>query len=203
STPAGRDGGKCLREQGFDNVRGLGGFVSFNAGECDLLTRAAVFAPRSDPRAPYPKAMGIVALVPLGNSNVPDWVADKLGEQAGPMSSCLTLGGDLGQAFEAFGYIFDAIGQKGDFETVLNSYKEEGIKVDVRKEVIGQLGKRITVLNDYRTPVDAKSERVLIAVELAPNADAAVLADALRRFLEPDKKRVRKHTLGDQVLWEI
>ena len=56
---------------------------------------------------------------------------------------------------------------------------------------------------DYRTPVDAKSERVLAVIELAQGGNPAVLADALRRFLEPDKKRVRKHEEANQVIWEI
>ncbi len=195
-----RDWLKVLRGQGFDAIKGVGGVLSFSTADCDMVARAAVFAPGMG-KAASSKALGIFALLPMENGAPQPWLPQQLG---GPLTAYTTVSGDANQAFTALGYIVDALrNDPGYFEDVLKEYKTGDLKVDVRKEIIGQLGHRLTILSDYKAPVADKSERTLMAFELASGANAMTVAEAVRRLLEPDTKRVRKHEAGGAVVWEI
>ena len=50
---------EVLRQEGFDGIRAIGGSVAFAAGECDVLVRTAIYAPK-----PHRSALQMLAFRP-------------------------------------------------------------------------------------------------------------------------------------------
>jgi hypothetical protein len=97
--------------------------------------------------------------------------------------------------------VFDAFqGQEDAWATSLEGWKTDrfGPMVDVRAEFIGNMGQRISILADYRTPITIDSERSLFAVE-AKNEKA--LAKALEKWMTKEPDVVRRE-IGEFVVWE-
>lgn len=185
-----RDRVKIAKAEGFDAFKAVGGGVRFAAGPFEVTYRFAVHAP-----PPYRRAMRMINLRPGKDYTPPDWV---------PTRARLvgTLYGDVGQAFRHVGSLVDAAlvpGLRGAFAMILQNLKEdtEGPRVDVEKEIIAPLGRRLTVLS-VATSAGGPGELVL-AMEAR---DTAGPAAALRKLFDSDRE-IKRHTMAaGVVLWE-
>jgi hypothetical protein len=95
----------------------------------------------------------------------------------------------------------EMVGDEGVWDEILTGLRDDelGAQIDVEKDVIGNMGQRITVVTDYVQPIHPKSERLLFAVESTnPKALAKTIHDAMQ-----DDPRAKKHIVGDVVVWEI
>jgi hypothetical protein len=191
--PKKKDSVDQLISQGFNAIKGIGGFVIFDTPSHDMFYRAAMYAP-----PPYTKGMRMLQF-PDGEPLAPEeWVP------ANPVSQYLTFRWDLLNAFDSFETVFDMLaadGDQGTFKEVLDSLKNDvdGPHVDLRKQVISQLRDRVTIFSDNAEPINTKSARTLVALA-TKNED--VVKDAVERFLTNDPRVVRR-LFQKQPLWEV
>lgn len=192
---------KILAQQGFNAVKGIGGHVYFATGKEELLHKTFVYAP-AVPKTP---SMG-----PNDKYNLAARILDfPNNDQLQPqpfvpsgVASYLTFNWRLKNAFNHIGSLVDSIaGEKGVFDEVLLSLKNDpnGPRVDVRSGLVAHLKERATMMTDYRLPITTKSERWLVAIEIA---DSKPVAETVRKAFENDptaKRRIH----GGVDIWEI
>lgn len=183
---------KILRSEGFSAFQGMGGVATFAAGGYEILHRTAVYIP-----PPYEKSMQAVRItVPGDRFTIPAWAGKDVG-LAGTMHL------DLNAGYPHIHSLFDAFffsGERGTFNEIVKDLRDDpcGPRVDVPKDVIGRLGKRVTWLADVETPNGPAANRMLFAVE---TSDEKALAQALRKMMENDPE-VKSRIVNDVVIWE-
>jgi hypothetical protein len=187
-----KDFGEILRDEGFDGIKAVGGCVAFSAGQCDLLVRLAVYAPQ-----PFRSALRMLAFR-TGKDLQP------VAGLPGDLAACLVTRIDALLAFESFGGIFDEIaadGEKGAYKEVLDDLRDnpKGPRVDLRKEIVCQVGEVVTLMSDCELPLTPTSERAVVVFTLK---DEKVVAEAIRRAVEDDPK-VKKTTVAGRTVWEL
>ncbi|MEK6248857.1 MAG: hypothetical protein N2C12_11810 [Planctomycetales bacterium] len=191
-----------LRNQGFTAVQGAGGLITLADGQHDILHRTMIYAP------PVKRAAGdlnrdkydlAARLLNFPNSDVqshqpPSWIPRNL-------AAFVSLNMDMQNAFEYSQTLVDELAGDAIFEDVLDSLKNDpkGPQVDVRKEVVANLGEHIMVLSSYELPINIDSERTLIAFELT---DVDPVRAAVDKTMKDDKQAV-KTQVGDNDVWEI
>ena len=193
----GKDYLKILTAQGFDAIKGVGGFVNLAVGgSYELIHRTAIYAPAIPGQADkYRLAMRMMKF-PNGKSMAaPSWLPRKL-------ASYRTFNMDIENAFESFGTLFDAVaGYEDAFANVLEGLERDpyGPRVDVKKDFIAHLGERVTMVTDYQVPITTKCERFLFAVELTNEQAIAVTVE---KFMNSDHNATQTEFKG-RVVWEI
>ncbi len=193
----GKDYLKILNSQGFDAIRAVGGYVNLAVGGTyEMVHRTAVHAPAEPGLAEkYQLAMRMMQF-PNGDAmQAPNWLPRKL-------ASYRTFNMELDNAFEYFGTLFDAIaGYEDAFANVLEGLEEDpfGPRVDVKKDFVAHLGKRITMVTDYDVPITTKSERFLFAVEIT---NAQAITKTVEKFMRSDPNATQTEFEG-QVVWAI
>ena len=81
----------------------------------------------------------------------------------------------IDSAFDNVGPLFDAMQDHEDaWKNTLEGWETDpyGPQVDVRKEFIANMGRRITLVTDYDMPITDDSERSLFAIEATARARA-------------------------------
>lgn len=194
-----RDVIKTLREQGFDAIRGAGGYVNLLVDEhIDILHRSAVFAPplagKEDDPLRWNLGMRIMQLPNAPEMTPQSWVPRM-------SASYTSLNLNLADVFDNVGTLVDALqNHKGAFANTLEGLETDpyGPQVNIRKEFIDNMGQRITLVTDYVAPITVGSERSIFAIEAS---DEKKLAAALAKYMskEPD---VERRDFNDIVIWE-
>lgn len=192
-----------FRTQGFGALQGIGGRVDFHVGDHEVLHQTYVYAP-ADPRAKggdkYYRSTNILDFPNGKNLEVQDWVPNSV-------SSYLTYNWNLRNAFKHFGSLFDAfMDEPGTWEEILAGLEVDphGPKIDVEKELVAQLGQRVTMLVDHTHPIHPACERVLVAIELnGADMDAEKKALAAIRKLMKVEKDARAIQIEGHDAWEV
>ena len=124
----------------------------------------------------------------------PDWVPRDLATYA-------AVNVDTKNAFENSKTLVNQVVGDEVFEDVLESIKtdENGPQIDIRRDLIGYLGNRVTMISDLQLPITPKSERMLFAVD---TKDEKHLAKVIRDWMETDPDTRRREIAG-HVVWEI
>jgi hypothetical protein len=191
---------EILGRQGFDAIKGLGGVVVFGAGGHAVRHASMVWAPPLPGRSPLAADSHDLAARMLQFPNVermvpPDWVPrDVTGWSA--------LQWDLRAAFAASETLVDDIvGDRGVFDDVIASLKEDpdGPQIDVEKDLVTALGRRVSIITDHAEPADPDAERLVIAVEAV---DEPRVAATIAKVMGADKDMERKEIAG-HVVWEL
>jgi hypothetical protein len=107
---------------------------------------------------------------------------------------------DIKTAFAAVGPLVDEImAEKGVFRDVIDSLKTDpqGPQVDIEKDLIGNLGSRVTVITDYQLPIGPKSERLLIAID---TTNETIVAETVAKTMKGDA--TRREFEGHEI-WEV
>ena len=188
---------QALKNQGFTAVQGVGGFVNFSADKCELIHRTMVWAPplpgHESSHDKYELAARMLNF-PVGSDLEPQaWVPKQI-------ATYTSFNLDIKRAFAASETLVDEVmAEKGVFHDVLDSLKNDpdGPKVDIVKDLVGNLGSRVTIITDYELPIGPKSERLLVAIE---GTNEKALADAIEKTMKGDA--VRREFEG-HVIWEI
>lgn len=188
-----------LRRQGFDAVKGAGGYLFFGDGKVDLRHNTLIHAPvqnggSADGPDRFEKSARMLRFPNAAELAPAPWVP-------GTAGSWLSLQWDIANAFDSMQpLVDDVVGEAGVFEDVIASLQEDpdGPQIDVRNDLIKHLGKRCAVASDHETPIDPDCERMLIAIETT-NPDAAATVIAKGMASESD---VRKVDAGGHVIWE-
>jgi hypothetical protein len=181
----------AFKAQGFMALQGVGGYVDFFVEKRELIHRTAVFAP-----PPYEKSMNMLRF-PNGQDFAPQpWVPSDI-------SDYCSFYCDVQNAFANFASLFDELyneGAPGLWDDVIQGLKTDpsGPRTDIKKDLISQLGNRITVVTTYQLPITPTSERLLIAIEAK---DEKALAAGVRKLFEKDKEMQRREFEGYEI-WE-
>ncbi len=184
---------KVLANQGFNAVKGIGGQIRLADGQHELVHRTFVYAPRIDGK--YKLAARMLDFPNSADHQPLAWVPRDL---AGHMS----LNWRIKESFDYLGTLVDEFaGDHGVWEDVLESIKRDpnGPQVDLKNELVGFVGERITIVTDYRLPIGPKSERLAIAIQVT---DDSAVAKALEKIMDADPNAV-KHEADGRVIWEI
>jgi hypothetical protein len=119
------------------------------------------------------------------------------------VASYLTFNWDMRNAFEMSKTLVDAIaGDEGVFDDIWLSLETDpnGPRINIRKELIDHLAQRVTVMSDVTVPVDAKSERLMVLVEVnKPD----VVAKALEKAFKNDPAAKKRETKLGPIIWEL
>ncbi|MFM8284370.1 MAG: hypothetical protein ACKOCW_12520 [Planctomycetaceae bacterium] len=188
-----------LARQGFDAVRGMGGVALFDDGLYQLRHHTLIFAPPLPGRKPFaPDRFNLAArMLEFPNAEAvepPQWVPRDV-------SSWVALQWDMRAAFaSAESLVDDVVGEKGVFDDVIASLKEDpdGPQIDVEKELVACLGRRVSVISDYVAPIDVDSERLVIAIEAT---DEQSVREAVGKSMSTDRD-MRKVEFEGHVIWE-
>ena len=189
-----------LGRQGFDAIKAAGGVLAFNDGGHALRHHSMIYAPPLPGRDPdsaerydlaarmlrFPNATGVApaAWVPR---DVAGWAA---------------MQWDVQTAFaSAESLVDDIVGDKGVFDDVIASLKEDpdGPQIDVEKDLVACLGKRVSVITDHVTPITTDCERIVIAMEAA---DEARVAASVAKVMDADSD-MRRIEIAGHVAWEL
>ncbi len=190
----------ALKNQGFTAVQGVGGLVTLAEGDHDIEHRTMVYAPavKRSPndanRDKYDLAMRMLNFYNRANHAPPAWVPRDLASYA-------SLNADLRNGFEYSKTLVNELADDKIFEDVLRSLKDDpaGPRVDIRKEIVANLGEHVMVLTDYALPITPDSERMLICIELSNVAPAVA---ALNKIMENDPNAVQRR-VGKNIIWEV
>jgi hypothetical protein len=185
---------KILRQQGFTAVEGVGGFVNFSVDHYEMLHRTYIHAPGNKSGERFELAARMLDFPNGGNFTPPAWVPRDV-------ASYITANVNTKVAFENSKTLVNDIVGDEVFEDVLESIRtdENGPMIDIRKDVIGFLGNRVTLISDVQMPITPKSERLLVAV---PATNEEHLAGVIRKWMESDPDARRREFAGHEV-WEI
>lgn len=173
---------KVLEKQGFTAVQGLGGIVNFATPDHELLHRSFIYAPADAKAAKGDKYRLAARMLQFPNAAAHD------PEPFIPrdVATYVTANWKMREAFEYVGSLVNQIADDPTlFEEVLKSIEQDpdGPKLNIRKELIAFLGERISLTTDYQLPIDPKSERFAIIVEVT---DAKAVSEAVHKALGKD-----------------
>ena len=174
-----------VREQGFDAIVALGGYVHVSTHPAhDFIHRTVVYAPpqQGAPQGKkYRLAMNMISLPNRQDLDIHDWTPRTVARYT-------TINVDLLNAFDHVSTLFDSFaGYEGAFDTAMEGYETDpfGPKINVRNEIIAALGTRVTVMTDYNLPIKVDSERFLTAIEVTTDKVDS-LRVAIGKSLESD-----------------
>lgn len=189
-----------LGRQGFDAVKGVGGVIQFAAGAHDVCHRTLVHAPPIEGRAAFaPDRYRLAARMlqfPNASGLAPAaWVPRDV-------SGWVTVQWDMQNAFASVeSLVDDVVGEKGVFEDVIASLKEDpdGPQIDVERDLVACLGTRVSIVSDHTMPIDVDSERLVIAIE---TRDPERVARTVARSMATDPD-MRKVAFDGHEIWEL
>jgi hypothetical protein len=190
SQPRDTDTLKILRNQGFDGITGAGGFVHLSEGEYDVYYRVAVHAPR-----PWRLALRMIELPNVAPQPPEAWVP-------GDTARYVTLNLDIQNVFAMCESLVDEFyGAEGVFADSLESLREDenGPQIDVEKDLIAHLGRRVTLVFDYVRPIQADSEQRLIAIE---TTNPVIVATTVEKDMRANRG-VKVHEIAGAKVWEV
>ena len=175
-----------LKQQGFDAIRGIGGVVSIKAEEQESVYRTFIYTQK-----PYRLAMRMLDFPNQTNFAPPTWMPKDL-------ARCTMFYVDPQAIFDNFGVLFDAVvmpGEEGLWADILRGLRDDplGPQIDIREELIVHLGNRVFGMSRYEKPITINSEHMVIAVELKPGQERAMLAGVEKLFGKDQEMMATEH----------
>lgn len=187
----------ALKNQGFTAVQGVGGHLNFAVDQCELIHRTMVYAPpiagHEGKADKYELAARMLSFPNTTDLAPQSWVPNHV-------ATYNTFNWNIKTAFAAVGPLVDEVSaEKGVFHDVIDSLKNDpqGPQVDIEKDLVGNLGSRVTVITDYQLPISPKSERLLVAIE---TVNEARVAETIAKTMKGDACR---REFEGHVIWEI
>jgi hypothetical protein len=181
---------EIARNQGFTGIRGAGGYVHFGVGPCDVYNRAYIHAPQ-----PHELAMRMLKFPNDAPAPPEGWVpAD--------VATYLAFNWDMLNAFDMSETLVNELfGFDEAFDDIVESLRDDpqGPQVDLRQELMANLGSRFIVLFDHALPITPASEQRLFAAE---TVDPAAVAEAIRKQMVIDQAVIERQ-IGPYVVWEV
>ena len=197
-----RDILKILRNQGFDAIESMGGWVHIADGQHEVLHHTFIHAPNFNEGNPtFRLAAQALQLRNAVQDAPPAWAPRDL-------AGCTLVNIDIAKGFDKVGTLIDEWYRIDDkdtqkfFEELLENLKNDpnGPKIDLRDDVVAYLGNRVTILGDVSTGQElTESERNLVAVEAK---DENKLYESISRLMDGDPN-AKPRKLGDIQVWEV
>ncbi|MDR0870112.1 MAG: DUF3352 domain-containing protein [Planctomycetaceae bacterium] len=181
-----------LKQQGFDAVHGIGGTVNLKSEDKESVYRIFVYA-----KKPYRLAMRMLVFPDGTGFEPPKWLPEDA-------ARCTMLRVDPAAIFENFGSLFDALvmqGEEGVWADIVKGLEEDphGPQINLRKEVIDNLGQHAVGMSHYQLPITPASESIVIAVELKKDKEEAMRNALKKLFANDTDMQSTKHR--SYILW--
>jgi hypothetical protein len=172
------DYARIYQDEGFDAIKAVGGWFSVAVDEYELVHQTFVYAPAAtEGPNKYLRAAAILDFSnPDENQMQPlDWMPNEL-------ASLTSVNWDLNKVFSNVGTLIESMmGSPGSYQNMIEGFESE-MKLDLSvKELVASFGRRINIITDVQMPIDERSERVLITVEVKKNAEQ--IADTIEKFI--------------------
>ncbi|MBT4846587.1 MAG: hypothetical protein HON92_14250 [Planctomycetaceae bacterium] len=224
-TPQGKNFHELLTGQGFDAIKGAGGWIHVAEGNHEFRHHTWVSAPRAtdaitaqiakettaanagterDPRIAakesdkYVLAMRMLDFPNSENQKPQTWIPNTV-------STYSTINWNMKEAFEfaktLVNEYLDADEGQDLFEEILKGIAHDvnGPQLDIRDEFVAYLAGRMSVITDYREPIDVDSNQWMAIINVT---DAEAVEKAVAKFMaaEPNK---HERVFQGQRIWEI
>jgi hypothetical protein len=177
-----------LRGEGLDAFKATGGAIGFMTNNTDILVRIAAYAP-----PPYRNSMRMLRFPNEAPITAEPWV---------PIN-CSTYGTvcvDFLNAYDSFDTLFERLidEEPGTFKKIMKDLRDDadGPKVDVRNEIMAQLTNRLIFVNVSLDPDQQRPERFLFAIPVKDTKGEKILANGIRKALEPDRRVTKRESQG-------
>lgn len=189
-----------IARQGFDAIQAAGGILILSVGDHEIRHHSMIYAPPLEGREAFaPDRFDLAArMLQFPNSDAiepPAWVPREV-------ASWGAMQWDIQTAFASIeSLVDDIVGEKGVFDDVIASLKEDpdGPQIDVEKDLVACLGKRVSIVSDSVMPINTDSDRLVIAIEVV-DAEKVAATVAKSMATDPDMKKVE---FKEYVIWEL
>lgn len=179
------DWGRILRENGFDGFKGIGGIVSFDTPDHQVLARTFVYKPAVD--ADDIKRKRVLGLFDFENKSGRDLTAPAFVSDDVSSYFCGTW--NMERALKNIGHAVDTFAKKpGSFESALNSLRND-LDVDV-EQLVSKFDNEMLVVSESILPIDEDSERLAIAIRL--RGDRQYVIDSIKKSWPTQHKVIKK-----------
>ena len=194
----GKDLRQILQNQGFDAIRALGGQVHIGTPKFEVLHHTAVYAPAVTPQpTKYNKAARMLDFPATSHLPTEPWIPRQL-------ATFSSFNWNIRSAFEfAISLIDEYVDSPNFVEDVLEDFEKAkgGPMINIRTELLDNLGEHVITFSDYQLPMSTKSERVIAAVSVK---DEDKVRKALRHLWQDgEDPTVRKREHQGLTIWEI
>ena len=157
---------------GLNGLKALGGSVALNQGDFDSVTKIYFYAP-----APLQGVLKLFSMPPTDLK--PElWVPSTV-------ASYGTFSWEMDKFWGALTELVDQFAP-GQLEA---AEKALGENLDVKKDIFGPLGKRVSIISDYKKPITDTSQRAVIAVQLSDATGAQNTINKLIALAQADPKK--------------
>jgi hypothetical protein len=142
------------QDLGVTGLKSVGGSIALGAGNYDSVTRTFFLAPR-----PVDGLLKIFSLPPV-TLRPESWVP-------ATVASYQTISFDADSGFKALEELLDKF-QPGMINIIQQQFvgPNGGPPLNLKADVFGPIGDRITIISDFKKPIKEDSQRVLLAVHL-------------------------------------
>lgn len=167
---------------GLKGIQGVGGIVT-TMSDGSALAQTVIAAP-----PPRESTLQMLQLTPAAQWNLPDWLCSEFDE-------LVLLHGDVAEAFEHFGTLFDdlyADGIDGTYEAILEDLKDEdGLSFDMEAQLYRHLGPSVLLLR-HSAPNEQSDDGGPISYAFQTSRPDLV-AEAVRTLFvdDPEAQEVR------------
>ena len=195
----GKDRLKILGDQGFDAIKGAGGYVTLATEKLEVLHHTFIYAPAikqegEAAQQKYQQAFRMFDFPDGSDLQPPAWIPREL-------ATYVTFNWRMQEAFGYSQSLVDAFLGEGFFEDFFASLRDDihGPQVDIRQELVTHLGQRVSFLSDNVLPITPESERLMLGLELK---DVQAVADSVNRVFLDDPS-ARRLEVNGHTIWEI
>lgn len=172
---------------GIDGLLGIGGSVTFAAGQYDDLTHVDLLL--QNPRA---GVLQLIAFEP-GDTTPQPWVPAAI-------ESYMTWHWNVAATYDKLIELVDRFRGEGSTEKLIADILSERLGVDFPTQVIDNLAGRFSWVVSYDKPARMNSQRSLLAAELR---DEAFAAETLQTTIDRYPDLFQKRQFGDVGYWAV
>lgn len=172
-----------LQLLGINGLKAIGGTYSLNTGDYDSVSKSYLLAP-----APLQGLLRIFKLPKTALKPEP-WVP-------ATVAAYQTFNWDLDNAYTAIDDLANML-VPGLLQNLQQNIGGPGGGIDFKKDLIGPLGNRISIISDYKKPVTETSQRSLFAISLDDAKAAQATLNKLVTLLKanPTKREFQGTTI--------
>ncbi len=171
---------------GLAGLKAIGGTFTFDEGDFDSVARMYVMAP-----APRSGVLKLFQMPPAGLRPEP-WVPANVASYA-------SYSLDFDAFYVAVGELVDQFAP-GVMEQAEKALAEQEGGLNLKADLLGPLGKRVTAISDYKKPVTETSQRVVIGIELD---DTKTAQNTLNKILDLAGASPKKRTFQGETIYDF
>jgi len=165
-----------LKQQGLDSLQGIGGVITVKTEAQESVSRTFIYT-----KKPYRLAMRMLNFPDNTNFTPPVWMPSDLARSTTFYVDPMAIFDNIGPFADAY------IDEVGVWADILDGLKTDpfGPRIDVREELMLNLGNRVMGITRHEKPITPESESRVVAVELRPGREPAMRA-GLEKLLDSD-----------------